>query len=1203
MRPKKDTLKRITLLALLCLICGGWIYKKATRAGELEITTLVTPEEGGPDGVITFRLINGATAPSDINISYSVNVSTPNPSTNGVDYTTLSGTIVLNAGDNEALLQVHVNDDLLIEGNEDIQILLTAATDQGGVSYLGANRSHTATLIDNDNRLSITKVADGRELGNGNAADGSYSIRLPGTLTFNEDILVKYTIDGGSTAIGGADYSTTNITGEIVLPANTNSVILPIHVLDDQIVEGNEMLQVTVQNQHHPTSSNIVFTSDPMQATAVVNIEDDDDKVPLGVQATTDGREPGGTGNDGNFRIGWPSGIYANGQVIITYTITGTAVNGTDYNTITLSKTIPTGASYVDIPVVVKDNNIVDGNRTVILTITRILPGAGVPPLVTGTPTGTVRIADNDILSSLQWKSASFTGTSVKAGEKITYTIHVRNTGNVDLPNVTISDLMPANTVYYSAQDGVRPDASNRLVWPVGLVPAGAPDVTRTFTVEVANDLTGVTSITNTGDVNNGDGTGDHPTTPPDPLNPNQPHPNPNPNDPSTDVPVDDGGKKSISWKSATYTGTGENGKVKPGDEIIYTVHVRNTGHVKLTGVVINDMIPAYTRLKDAEGNIPEVGGKLTWPVGDINVGAPDVTRTFTVTVISDLTGAVSITNTAGVDNGDGSGEHPTTPPDPLHPDQPHPNPDPNDPSTDVPVDNAKRSVSWKSADYTGTGANGMVKAGDIITYTIHVRNTGNVRLENIIITDTVPAYTEFRDADENKSPDPNGKLEWTITAINPGDAAVTRQFRVTVASDLTDAGYITNTGYVDGKPTSPPDPANDDQPHPNPDPNDPSTEVPVDNGKLSVNWKSAAYTGTGPNGGVTSGDEIVYTIHVRNTGSIKLTNVTITDTIPEYTSFVSADAGVKRTGDILQWTINEIAVGAADEVRSFTVKVIDDLTGAVNITNTAGVDNGNGKGNQPTTSSTPNDPNNPSANPPGGPSTNVAVDKLISWETWKSVVTAGGKEKVKPNEELTYTIHVRNTGNAAVENITVTDPVPLNTTYVSSNESGQYTEGTNTVTWTVSRIGVGEVKEIEMKVRSVDNLDSIPVIVNTATVSSGTDTKPTAGCDPALPGCNGQPGTTIETTPGDGLLVFANAMSPNGDGKNDFFVIKGLEKYPPATLYVFNRWGNMVYQSKAYNNDWDGNGLSEGTYYYKLEIEGINGMTKYTGWIVLKRK
>ncbi|HJT72751.1 MAG TPA: gliding motility-associated C-terminal domain-containing protein, partial [Chitinophaga sp.] len=81
-----------------------------------------------------------------------------------------------------------------------------------------------------------------------------------------------------------------------------------------------------------------------------------------------------------------------------------------------------------------------------------------------------------------------------------------------------------------------------------------------------------------------------------------------------------------------------------------------------------------------------------------------------------------------------------------------------------------------------------------------------------------------------------------------------------------------------------------------------------------------------------------------------------------------------------------------------------------------------------------------------------------------------------------------------------------------------------------------------------------------------------------------------------------ANAMSPNGDGKNDYFTIKGLDKYPGSALYVYNRWGNMVYQSKSYNNDWAATGLSDGTYYYVLELKRPEGNKVYKGWVIIKR-
>jgi len=68
------------------------------------------------------------------------------------------------------------------------------------------------------------------------------------------------------------------------------------------------------------------------------------------------------------------------------------------------------------------------------------------------------------------------------------------------------------------------------------------------------------------------------------------------------------------------------------------------------------------------------------------------------------------------------------------------------------------------------------------------------------------------------------------------------------------------------------------------------------------------------------------------------------------------------------------------------------------------------------------------------------------------------------------------------------------------------------------------------------------------------------------------------------------NAISPNGDGQNDVWVIPESVNYEFRRLTVVNRWGDIVYESREYNNDWGGtykgNLLPEGTYYYILELE-----------------
>lgn len=87
---------------------------------------------------------------------------------------------------------------------------------------------------------------------------------------------------------------------------------------------------------------------------------------------------------------------------------------------------------------------------------------------------------------------------------------------------------------------------------------------------------------------------------------------------------------------------------------------------------------------------------------------------------------------------------------------------------------------------------------------------------------------------------------------------------------------------------------------------------------------------------------------------------------------------------------------------------------------------------------------------------------------------------------------------------------------------------------------------------------------------------------------------------------VFTPGNGTTGNAEfNNFFVIAGIEGFPESRLTIFNRWGNLVYESEFYVNNWEGrdqNGdpLSQGTYYYVFErSDGEN----YSGHVTLLRE
>lgn len=88
--------------------------------------------------------------------------------------------------------------------------------------------------------------------------------------------------------------------------------------------------------------------------------------------------------------------------------------------------------------------------------------------------------------------------------------------------------------------------------------------------------------------------------------------------------------------------------------------------------------------------------------------------------------------------------------------------------------------------------------------------------------------------------------------------------------------------------------------------------------------------------------------------------------------------------------------------------------------------------------------------------------------------------------------------------------------------------------------------------------------------------------------GCTATDYVTVTVNKG---LFIPNTFSPNNDGENDTWEIRGIETYPDCLVTIYNRWGQPVFQSTGYNKEkaWNGEGktgkVNEGVYFYEIQL------------------
>ncbi|MBF7091758.1 gliding motility-associated C-terminal domain-containing protein, partial [Flavobacterium sp. ALJ2] len=185
--------------------------------------------------------------------------------------------------------------------------------------------------------------------------------------------------------------------------------------------------------------------------------------------------------------------------------------------------------------------------------------------------------------------------------------------------------------------------------------------------------------------------------------------------------------------------------------------------------------------------------------------------------------------------------------------------------------------------------------------------------------------------------------------------------------------------------------------------------------------------------------------------------------------------------------------------------------------------------------------------------------------------------------ETITYKFKIANTGNTPLLNVIIDDKLPG---LVMSG--GPITLGVNEVDEN-SFIGTYVIKQSDINLGKISNQATVfGTSANGITVEDESDNISEVDDNP-----------TVSPIEGCVIKVF-NAISPNGDSRNERFYIQGLECYPDNTVEIYNRWGVLVFERDSYNNEERAfKGFSEG----RTTVQKSEGLPVGTYYYVLKYK
>ncbi len=577
--------------------------------------------------------------------------------------------------------------------------------------------------------------------------------------------------------------------------------------------------------------------------------------------------------------------------------------------------------------------------------------------------------------------------TGASGVQRINYGITANNVGQVTLTNIAVGDTIPVGTTYIdSASDSRCNQSGNAVVCTLSSLNV-AQSTTFNLKFDINTDTVCNQTIYNTATV--GTSQTSSVTT----------------NSVSTTV-------SACPQPNINVTKTVNRSSAVPGDTLLYTIRVENTGNGAATGRRVTDQIPTgLTYNASASDTRCQVSsGIITCGPFDLLAGR-DTSFVLVFTVNSSAPCNGTINNYASVIL--------------------------NNNALEDTSDWATTSITCPGPDLriTKTGQS-QVTTGDQIVYTFTVNNQGLGVAPNVYVDDhffnsfgvplTVPLPFQYQSAAGATCTASSTKVACSLGDIQAGASKTfTITFLVPI-SNLYCGKVVKNTAYVDSGPVN----GNGDA--------SASHSVNVNCPKAVIKAKKVAdKTVVSPN------DFVTFTINVENTSTTDATGVSVSDTIPNHLQYIdaSADTLCNQVGNNVVCGTFDLAAGAKRDIN-LVFKVLSTAPCTGTISNTGEVTASNA---DPTWTN------------------NATVDVFCpnpSFTTQKLV----DKIQVRPGESLSYDIIVRNTGNVVLQGVQITDAVPFFLTFNAAGSDTRCSLQGSSVRCTGGAIGIGQPDTFRLK-------------------------------------------------------------------------------------------------------------------------------------------